>query len=215
LTGRAITFMAKWTMADVGSSCHVHVSLWDSSGEDSLTSGPSDADGLSQPYRWFLGGVLATARELAWLSAPYVNSYKRYQPDSWAPTAVVWGDDNRTCGLRMVGRGPARRIESRIPGADANPYLAFSALIAGGLHGIEHHIDPPAPFRGNAYTAEDVERVPPTLVEAIDALEHSAVAVDAFGADVHAHLLNTARQEWAAFNRTVTDWELQRNFERI
>jgi glutamine synthetase len=215
LNGRAITFMAKWTMADVGSSCHVHVSLWDADGTTSLTFDDGDPDGLSQTYRWFLGGMLATTRELAWLSAPYVNSYKRYQPDSWAPTAVVWGDDNRTCGLRVVGRGPARRIESRIPGADANPYLTFAAAIAGGLHGIEQRIEPPPAFRANAYAATDIERVPSTLVEAIDALAGSEVAVAAFGADVHAHMLNTARQEWLAFNRAVTDWELQRNFERI
>jgi glutamine synthetase len=215
LNGRAITFMAKWSMADVGSSCHVHVSLWDADGTTSLTFDAGDPDGLSQTYRWFLGGILATARELAWLSAPYVNSYKRYQPDSWAPTAVVWGDDNRTCGLRMVGHGPARRVESRIPGADANPYLAFAAAIAGGLHGIENRIEPPPPFRANAYADPDVERVPSTLVEAIETLSGSKVAIAAFGEDVHAHLLNTARQEWAACNRTVTDWELQRNFERI
>jgi glutamine synthetase len=115
----------------------------------------------------------------------------------------------------MVGTGPALRVESRIPGADANPYLAFAAVIAGGLHGVEHHIEPPPPFQANAYTAPDIQRVPSTLVEAIEALEQSTMAVDAFGDDVHAHLLNTARQEWAAFNRTVTDWELQRNFERI
>jgi glutamine synthetase len=115
----------------------------------------------------------------------------------------------------MVGHGPARRVESRIPGADANPYLAFAATIAGGLYGIENRIEPPAPFRANAYAATDVERVPSTLVEAIEALEGSAMAVAAFGEDVHHHLLNTARQEWAAFNRTVTDWELARNFERI
>ena len=159
--------------------------------------------------------MLATARELSWLWAPYVNSYKRYQPDSWAPTAIVWGHDNRTCGLRMVGHGPALRVESRIPGADANPYLAFAATIAGGLYGVEHHIEPSPPFSANAYTATDVARVPSTLVEAIEALEASTMAVEAFGEEVHAHLLNTARQEWAAFNRTVTDWELQRNFERI
>jgi glutamine synthetase len=215
LNGRAITFMAKWTMADVGSSCHVHASLWDAVGTTSLTWDDNDPDHLSQTYRWFLGGMLATARELAWLSAPYVNSYKRYQPDSWAPTAIVWGHDNRTCGFRLVGHGPALRIESRIPGADANPYLVFAATIAAGLHGIEHRIEPPPPFRANAYTAADVERVPSTLVEAIEALEHSTTARAAFGDDVHAHLVNTARQEWAACNRAVTDWELQRNFERI
>jgi glutamine synthetase len=193
----------------------VHASLWDADGSTSLTWSADDPDHLSQDYRWFLGGMLATARELAWLSAPYVNSYKRYQPDSWAPTAIVWGHDNRTCGLRLVGHGPALRIESRIPGADANPYLVFAATIAAGLYGIEQKIEPPPPFRANAYAATDVERVPSTLVEAIEALEGSTMAKAAFGEAVHAHLVNTARQEWAACNRAVTDWELQRNFERI
>jgi glutamine synthetase len=199
LNGRSITFMAKWSMAEVGSSCHLHSSL--SQGDSTGT---------------WLGGLLAAGRELTWCFAPYVNSYKRFQPDSWAPTTLVWGEDNRTCAFRVVGRDAARRVECRVPGADCNPYLAYAATIAAGLHGIENGLEPGPAFRGNAYeAAADVPRVPTTLVEAIELFEASDVAVKAFGADVHAHLLNTARQEWAASNRVVTDWELERGFERL
>jgi glutamine synthetase len=144
-----------------------------------------------------------------------VNSYKRYQPESWAPTALAWAMDNRTCGFRLVGHRKSFRAESRIPGADANPYLAFAATIAAGLHGIENRIDPPEPYAGNAYEAEGVERVPWNIVEAINELENSEVAKKAFGDEVHFHLVNTAKQEWARFNQVITDWELRRNFERI
>jgi glutamine synthetase len=165
---------------------------------------------------FWLGGLLDATRELSVCFAPYVNSYKRYQPGTWAPTALVWGEDNRTCAFRMVGRDASRRVESRIPGADCNPYIAYAATIAAGLHGIEHRIDPGEPFRGNAYlAADDVPRVTTTLVEAITEFAHSDIAVKAFGADVHAHLLNTARQEWASSNQVVTDWELERGFERL
>ncbi len=215
LNGRSITFMAKYDFAEVGSSCHVHSSIWDTAGERSLTSDGATPHHPSDTFRWYLGGLLATARQFAWCFAPYVNSYKRYQPDSWAPTAIAWARDNRTVGLRVVGHGSGLRVESRIPGADANPYLAFAATIAGGLWGVEHRVEPPPIFEGNGYTAEGVPRVPWTLVEAIDELERSEVAATAFGADVHHHLLNTAQQEWATSNRAVTDWELRRNFERI
>jgi len=212
--GRSVTFMAKYSMDEVGSSCHLHVSLTDLATGAAAFHDPNAADGQSTVFRHFLGGLLASARELSWCFAPFVNSYKRYQPDSWAPTAVAYGLDNRTCGFRLVGRGPAFRVESRIPGADVNPYIAYAALIAAGLHGIEHGIEPPAPLVGNGYTA-DVEHLPSTLPEAIQLFDDSAIAREAFGDDVHHHLLNTARQEWLAFNRAVTDWELRRNFERI
>jgi glutamine synthetase len=213
--GRALTFMAKYDMAEVGSSCHIHSSVWDTRGRKSLMHDPKGPDQMSKVFRHWLGGLLAASRELSWCFAPYVNSYKRFQPDSWAPTAVAWGHDNRTCGLRLVGSGQGYRVESRIPGADCNPYIAFAAIIAAGLHGIEHEIEPPPPVVGNAYTNPDVEHIPSTLVEAIDLFEASTVAKAAFGEDVHHHLLNTARQEWAVFNTAVTDWELRRNFERI
>jgi glutamine synthetase len=215
LAGRSITFMAKYSMDAVGSSCHVHSSVWDGDGTTSLMWTDEGPHHLSDVFRGWLGGLLATGRELAWLFAPSVNSYKRYQPESWAPTALAWGRDNRTCGFRVVGRGGGFRVESRLPGADVNPYLAFAATIAGGLHGIEHGLDPGAPYDGNAYAGEDLERVPETLVDAIDELERSEVAVKAFGSDVHEHLVNTARQEWAGFNRVVTDWERRRNFEQF
>jgi glutamine synthetase len=215
LHGRSLTFMAKWDMAEVGSSCHLHSSVWDVASDRSLMWDDGAPDHLSDTFRHWLGGLLATTRQLAWCYAPYVNSYKRYQPDSWAPTAIVWGPDNRTCGYRIVGHGQGFRVESRIPGADANPYLAFAATIAAGLHGIEAGIEPPKPFTGNAYSDPALPRVPSHLLEAIDELEGSEVAAKAFGDLVHHHLVNTARQEWAAFNRTVTDWERRRNFERI
>ncbi|HMJ77828.1 MAG TPA: glutamine synthetase family protein [Iamia sp.] len=215
----AITFMAKWSMDDVGSSCHIHSSVWADGGTRSLalaSDGSSVPDGgLSPTVQHWLGGLLAASRELTWLFAPNVNSYKRFMPDSWAPTAVAWGDDNRTCGLRIVGHGAHRRVESRIPGADVNPYLAYAGVIAAGLHGIENELDPGAAFEGNAYESTEVTRIPSTLVEAIDLFEGSDLAKAAFGDDVHHHLLNTARQEWLASNRAVTDWELLRGFERL
>ncbi len=212
--GRATTFMAKWTMDDAGSSCHLHTSLWDLESEEPLMWGP-EPSGLSRLGEQFLAGQLAAARQLAWCFAPYLNSYRRYVPGSWAPTAVVWAEDNRTCGFRVIGAGACRRVESRIPGADVNPYVALSAAIAAGLYGIDHQLELGAPYAGNAYEAVDVPRIPSSLPEAVAELDTSAIAVEAFGEEVHFHLRNTARQEWEAANRVVTDWELARNFERI
>jgi glutamine synthetase len=216
---RSASFMAKWSMATAGSSCHLHTSLWDAERGTPLMApedgtGSGDA-GFSKVGAQFVAGQLATAGELTWCFAPYVNSYRRFVPDSWAPTALVWGEDNRTCGLRAVGTGTGRRIENRIPGADVNPYIALAASIAGGLWGIENELELPPAFVGNAYAATDLSRIPTTLVEAIDALASSKVAAGAFGPEVHEHLLNTARQEWTKANRAVTDWDLARNFERI
>ena len=213
--GRAATFMAKWSMQEVGSSCHLHTSLWSVEGDDPLMWDPDAPSRLSPVGQQFVAGQLHAARQLAWCFAPYVNSYRRYVPGSWAPTAVVWGEDNRTCGFRLVGQGAGRRVENRIPGADANPYIALAAAIAGGLYGVDHHLDLGQAYTGNAYEADDVPRIPTTLAEALGELESSPVAAEAFGDDVHHHLLNTARQEWSAANRVVTDWELARNFERI
>ncbi len=213
--GRSLTFMAKYDMAEAGSSCHIHSSLWDKRGRKSLMWDHKAKHNLSPVFRHWLGGLLHASRELSLLFAPSVNSYKRFQPDSWAPTAIAWGLDNRTCGLRLVGHGEGYRVESRIPGADVNSYLAFAGIVAAGLYGIAHELDPGEPFVGNAYVDPDITRIPSTLVEAIDLFEHSGVAKEAFGDDVHHHVLNTAKQEWSAFNRTVTDWELVRNFERI
>ena len=213
--GRAATFMAKWSMTEVGSSCHIHASLWDAASGAPLTWGDEGPSQLSEVGRQFVAGLLVGARQLTWLWAPYVNSYKRYVPGSWAPTAAVWGVDNRTCGFRLVGQHEGRRVECRIPGADVNPYLALAGIFAAGLWGVEQGLELPPPYEGNAYNATDVPRVPTTLVEAIDELGSSPIAAHAFGDDVHHHLLNTARQEWARANQVVTDWELSRNFERI
>jgi glutamine synthetase len=215
LNNRAVTFMAKHSMEEAGSSCHIHSSVWSADGKQSVMSDENNSSEMSDTMRHWLAGLVATAREFAWMFAPYVNSYKRYQPESWAPTAVAWGHDNRTCGLRIVGRKSAMRVESRIPGADVNPYIAFAATIAAGLHGIENDLTLPDAFRGNAYLATDVARVPWNIVEAIDELERSETAQKAFGAEVHYHMVNTAKQEWARFNQAITDWEIQRNFERI
>ncbi len=213
LRGAALTFMAKPTMDDSGSSCHIHSSVWDVESGRSLMEDQEDGS-PSDTFRWWLGGLLETAAELSWCWAPYVNSYKRYQPGSWAPTAVGWGPDNRTLGFRVVGHGQGKRVESRIPGADCNPYLALAATIAGGLHGIENRIEPPEPYLGNGYEA-DLPRIPHTLVDAIDLFRSSEKARDAFGEDVVGHLLHLAEAEWDAFNRVVTDWELRRGFEQL
>ena len=213
--GRAVTFMAKWDPDEVGSSCHIHSSLWNRTGKKSVMWDAKAPHHLSTPFRHWLGGLMHASRELSLLFAPTVNSYKRFQPDSWAPTAVAWGHDNRTCGLRLVGHGQGYRVESRIPGADVNSYLAFAGVLAAGLWGLEHELDPGEPFEGNAYADDDVEHIPSTLVEAIELFRESEVARWAFGDEVHHHLLNTAEQEWATFNRAVTDWELRRNFEQF
>src|SRR6266540_3238275 len=188
LAGRAVTFMAKWSMAEAGSSCHLHSSLWDADGADSLMWDGDGPHHMSDTFRHYLGGLMDTAHEMALMFAPSVNSYKRYQLGSWAPTAIVWGHDNRTCGFRIVGEHKSFRVESRIPGADANPYYAFAATIAAGMYGIENKEDPEM-FEGNAYEARDVARVPSSLHEAIDAFEKSGVAREAFGEDVFEHLL--------------------------
>lgn len=212
--GAAITFMAKPTIEQPGSSCHIHTSIWSADETTPLCPG-DDPTEMSPLFRSYLGGLLNHLADFSILGAPYVNSYKRYLPDSWAPTAVVWSPDNRTCGLRLVGAGPAMRVESRIPGADCNPYLAISGLVAAGLAGIEEGADCGDPFQGNAYVAEGLTRVPWNIADSIAAFRDSQVAIDAFGEEVHFHLLHTAEHEWKSFHATVTDWEWRRNFEQI
>jgi len=209
--GMSLTFMSKYDERE-GNSCHIHISLRSEAG-DAVLAG-DDHLGFSPMMRHFLAGQLACHRELAYFLAPNVNSYKRYVSGSFAPTAMAWGRDNRTCGLRVVGRGPSLRVESRVPGGDVNPYLAVAALIAAGLHGIDHELPLEAEHVGNAY-ASDKPRVPENLGEAIALLRDSAVARDAFGADVVEHYLNAARIELEAFGRAVTDWERVRGFERL
>lgn len=212
----AVTFMAKWSMEQAGSSFHLHSSLWDVRSDRALfhASG-GEPHGMSQLFKHYLAGQIALAREFAYFYAPYVNSYKRYQATSFAPTSVIWGYDNRTCGFRIVGHGPSLRVECRIPGADANPYIAFAATIAAGLHGIENKLELPPEFKGDAYTTKGLPRVPSNLTEALAALEQSEVARAAFGDDVVDHYLHSGRMELARFDGVVTDWELRRNFERI
>jgi glutamine synthetase len=169
---------------------------------------------MSPTFRSFLAGQLVTLRELTLFYAPNINSYKRFAAGSFAPTAVAWGIDNRTCAMRVVGHGHSIRVECRAPGGDVNPYLAVAALIAGGLHGIDRELDLPEPVTGNAYVS-DAPRLPGTLAEAAEEFAASAVAREAFGDDVVEHYLNNARVELAAFNASVTDWERVRGFERF
>jgi len=206
LHGCAITFMAKPFEDWIGNSCHIHSSLF--RGDEAAFASDDALFG-----RW-LAGQIACAKELAVFFAPTVNSYKRYAAGSWAPTTLAWGNDNRTCGFRVVGHGKARRVETRIPGGDVNPYLAFAALIASGLHGIEEGLEAPPPLQGNAYES-DAERFPSTLRDAIAALEGGTMARGAFGDQVVDHYLNYARTEQGLFDRFVTDWERKRYFERI
>jgi glutamine synthetase len=204
LNGLSITFMAKPDHTWIGSSCHIHGSLW--RGEE-----PAFTD--EALFGSWLAGWIAHAKELAIFLAPNVNSYKRYTAGSWAPTTLAWGEDNRTCGFRVVGHGRTRRVETRIPGGDVNPYLAFAALIASGLDGVERGLEPPTRLEGNAYES-DAERFPHTLREAISALEDGSFARSAFGDDVVDHYLNYAHTEQRIFDQVVTSYERERLFER-
>ncbi len=209
--GMSITFMAK-PNAREGNSCHIHLSL---RGADGSTVMAGDGEfGLSPLGAHFLAGLLASMRELTLCYAPNINSYKRYVPGSFAPTSVRWGPDNRTCALRLVGHGPSLRVENRTPGGDVNPYLAVAAMIAAGLHGIDHELPLEPPLTGNAY-ADTTARVPHTLRDALEEWEKSELARESFGAEVVEHYANYARVELSAYEAAVTDWELRRCFERL
>ncbi len=217
---KSLTFMAKFDERE-GNSCHVHLSLRDAAGAPVFADDTRGAtvvtaarSGTSEVLGWWLAGMLATLPELTLLLAPNVNSYKRFADGSFAPTAVAWGRDNRTCAFRLVGHGPSLRVECRVPGGDVNPYLALAALVAGGLHGVEHHLVLEPELRGNAY-ASDRERIPRTLRDAMERFSSSAVARKAFGDAVVDHYVNMARVELAAFDAAVTDWERYRSFERL
>jgi glutamine synthetase len=203
--GCSVTFMAKPDHRWIGSSCHIHSSLW-RDGRNAFEAEP-------ETFGHYLAGQIACASELAIFLAPNVNSYKRYAAGSWAPTTLAWGEDNRTCGFRIVGHGQRLRPETRIPGADANPYLAFAALLAAGLYGIENRLELPPAVTGNAYES-DVQRFPNTLRAAIAALEKGSMARAALGDDVVEHYLNYARTEQEQFDRVVTGYERERLFER-
>jgi glutamine synthetase len=211
LGGVSATFMAKPSEKDIGSSCHIHSSLVKTDG-----SGSAFVDGEEETdtFRHYLGGMRAHVRELALLLAPAVNSYKRYATESWAPTSVSWGRDNRTCGFRIVGHGQARRAECRIPGADVNAYLGYAALLAAGLDGIANKIDPGPELVGNAYAAAEAEPFPSTLFEAVELWEKSDFARATFGEAVWRHYLNYGRTEQRLFDQVVTDYERRRMFER-
>jgi glutamine synthetase len=205
LNGCSITFMAKPDHTWIGNSCHIHSSLW-RDGENAFA-------GESEVFKQYLAGQIATLKELAIFVAPTINSYKRFAAGSWAPTTLAWGHDNRTCGFRIVGQGQALRTETRIPGGDVNPYLAFAALLAAGLHGIDRGLELPPALEGNAYES-DAERFPHSLREAITALEQGSIARAALGDEVVDHYLNYARTEQRLFDEVVTCYERERLFER-
>jgi glutamine synthetase len=211
--GQAITFMAKPDHTWIGSSCHIHSSLWSTDGSHSLFP-TDDGHGPSPVFNGYLGGLTGYMRDFSIFIAPTINSYKRFASESWAPTTLAWSRDNRTCGFRVVGHGNGFRIESRIPGADANPYLAFAGMLAAGLKGIDESLDAPPMFEGNAYADESLPRIPATLREAIDALEGSKVAREALGDEVVDHYLNYAKTEQRLFDQAVTCYERERLFER-
>ena len=209
---KSITFMAKFNERE-GNSCHVHSSLRNTAG-DPVFADASAPDGMSKMFRHYMAGQLAAMREFTLLYAPNINSYKRFVEGSFAPTAVAWGHDNRSCALRVVGHGHGMRVENRVPGGDVNQYLAVAGMLASGLYGIEHELELGDPITGNAYIS-DVERVPTTLREAADLFEQSALAREVFGDDVVEHFVHAARVEVAAYDAAVTDWERIRGFERL
>ena len=210
--GMSLTFMAKYNQRE-GNSCHIHLSFRSEDGSMVMADDASP-DGMSDLGRAFIAGQIAHAAELTLLYAPQINSYKRYQAGSFAPTALRWGRDNRTCSFRLVGHGGSLRLENRIPGGDVNPYLAVAGMVAAGLDGIERKLPLEAAFVGNAY-ASDSQHVPSTMGDALALWEGSTWIRDTFGAEVQAHYANMARVELAAFNAAVTDWERYRGFERL
>ncbi len=209
--GCSITFMAKYDARE-GNSCHVHLSL--RAADDSPVFAGNGRHGMSPVFEHFLAGLLASAADMTLLYAPNVNSYKRFSAGSFAPTAIAWGRDNRTCAFRIVGHGPSLRVECRIAGGDMNPYLGLAALVAGGLHGVGLELELEPELVGNAYTSE-APRLPTTMGEAMERFGASAVAREAFGDAVVEHYLNMARVELEAFESAVTDWERYRGFERL
>jgi glutamine synthetase len=213
--GLCVTFMAKYSEKGAGSSCHLHLSLWRDQTNVFVGNRQLGPLACSDEFRWFLGGWMAHAADVMVFYAPTVNSYKRFQPASWAPTRLAWSYDNRTAGFRVVGSEGSLRIECRVPGADANPYLAYAAALASGLDGIAQRIEPPRPFEGNVYNATGVPELPRTLTAANERFGTSEFARKAFGSEVVDHYANFFRSEQAAFERAVTDWERWRYFERI
>ena len=213
--GASVSFMAKFDAERAGSSCHVHISLWHDGSNAFAGDQPLGPIHCSTTFRHFLGGFMQHVPGLMPLLAPTVNSYKRYQSGSWAPPRIAWSHDNRTAGFRVVGHDQSLRVECRIPGADCNPYLVYSAALAAGLDGIENQIEPPAHFDGDVYQSDSLPALPGSLAEATALLDDSKFARSALGDDVVEHYVHFFRTEQAAFDRTVTDWERRRYFERI
>jgi glutamine synthetase len=214
LQGKAVTFMAKYAYDRAGNSCHVHQSLWTTGGEPAFRDA-ADALGMSPLMKHYMAGLLAHAREITLFLAPYINSYKRFQVGTFAPTKAIWSHDNRTAGFRTVGENTkAVRVECRIGGADLNPYLAFAAMIAAGLSGIEQKLELEPAFTGDAYETGNIREIPKTLREAMETCRGSTMLRAAFGDKVVEHYLHTASWEQFEYDRRITDWELQRGFER-
>lgn len=213
--GKAISFMAKIDYDLAGNSCHLHSSLWDSKKNTPLFYDKNEEHGMSKLFRHYLAGQLALAREMTYCFAPYINSYKRFQSGSFAPTKAGWSLDNRTAGFRVITGGAGTRVECRIPGADCNPYLAFAATIAAGLYGIDNELELGTPYEGNAYEAETVPDVAKTLRDALAAFKESKILRAAFGDDVVDHYHHAGEWEQLEYDRRITDWELNRGFERV
>lgn len=216
LDGLSATFMAKIGVEEVGSSCHIHASLWDAAGDVPLGWDEGRPHNMSEAFSRFLGGLTSVTPDFALLYLPTVNAFKRLQPDSFAPTSIAIGLDNRTAAFRLIGHEASYRIENRIPGADVNPYLAFAAMTASGLHGIENSIDAPEPYDGNAYNDEQLETVPLRMGPAIEKFRASSVVRESLGEGVHDHLIRFYERELEAYEKEcITDWEFMRYFERI
>jgi glutamine synthetase len=214
LQGKAITFMAKLAYDLAGNSCHIHSSIWDAAGKTPLFYDPQGTHGMSWLFEHYLAGLLHCASDITYFLAPYINSYKRFQAGSFAPTKAGWSVDNRTAGFRLLGPGAGTRVECRIAGADCNPYLAYAAILAAGLHGVENELELEPEYRGNIYEAENVPDVPKTLRDALAALDNSAVMRGALGDNVVDHYVHAGKWEQLEYDRRVTDWEVLRNFER-
>ena len=212
---KAISFMAKWDYALAGSSAHIHQSLWSADGKKALFLDPEKPDGMSEMMRHYVAGQLLYAAEITMLLAPNINSYKRFQSGTFAPTKIMWSMDNRTAGFRLVGENSAAiRTECRIGGADLNPYLAFAGLIAAGLAGIENELNLDDAYQGDAYADDGLAEIPKTLREATELADGSEFLRAALGNDVVDHYVHAAKWEQNEYDRRVTDWEIQRGFER-
>lgn len=211
-----VTFMAKPKIDEVGSSCHLHVSMWSADEGRALCASDRPAGGMSDTFGSFVAGQLAHAADITLMFAPTINSYKRFQPDQFAGTAIAVGDDNRSCAFRLVGSGPSYRVENRIPGGDVNPYYAYAATIIAGLDGVERQLPAPEIFDGNAWTGDNVTIVPTSMHEALRLFAECKTARAGFGDEVFDHLLASARSELVAFDsHSVTDWETRRYYERV